>query len=233
MERQDAVETNPGNFANNTEETSMTETTATVETKATRIPPESVVMTDGRTVEFTGRTKMLKTVLVSENEVAVRFDFRNGQTATYPIPEKHLQYAAGHGWSQKFGDHVAGMKDEVTKEPASEEDMALALESLYNDLLQGDWNKVKSGDGTVSGASIILRALAQHFGKPVAVVKQILEDKLAADKARGGSLSRKAMYASFRNPDTELGQLILAMEAERKKLKEAVNLDDVMNALQD
>lgn len=212
----------------------MTETTtATVaETKTTRLPPETVVMSDGRSVEFTGRTKMTKTILISENEIAVRVDFRNGQTAIYPIPAQHLQHAAGHGWSQKLGDHVAGMKDEVTKEPATEEDMFLAIESLYNDLKTGDWNKVKSGDGTVSGASIILRALAQHFGKPVAVVKQILEDKLAADKARGGTLSRKAMYASFRNPDTELGQLILAMEAEKKKPKDSVDLGDVLNALQ-
>ncbi len=212
-----------------------TETTATAtatETKATRIPPETVIMTDGRSVEFTGRTRLIKTILISGDEVAVRFDFRNGQTATYPVPNKHRQYAAGHGWSQKFGDHVAGMKDEVTKEPASDEDMFLALESLYNDLLQGEWNKVKSGDGTVSGASIILRALAQFYGKSVAVVKQILEDKLAEDKARGGDLSRKAMYASFRNPDTELGQLILSMEAEKKKPKTAVNLDDVLGALQ-
>jgi hypothetical protein len=222
-----------GTSANNSEETSMTETTtATVaETKAVRLPPETVVMSDGRSVEFTGRTKMTKTILISENEIAVRVDFRNGQTAIYPIPEQHLQHAAGHGWSQKLGDHVAGMKDEATKEPATEEDMFLAIESLYNDLKTGDWNKVKSGDGTVSGASIILRALAQHFGKPVSVVKQILEDKLAADKDRKGTLSRKAMYASFRNPDTELGQLILAMEAEKKKPKDSVDLGDVLNAL--
>ena len=188
-----------------------------------KLPPEVIEMTDGRKVEFAGRTKMDKTILIDEADgtVAVRFDFRNGQTATYPIPSQHMLHAAGHGWAQKLGDHVAGMKDEQTKEPASEEDMFLAIESLVSDLKSGGWNKVRTGEGTVSGAGIVLRAVAQHFGKPVATVKEILENKLAEDKARGGTLSRKALYASFRNPDTDLGQLILAMEAERKKPKTA------------
>jgi len=188
-----------------------------------KLPPEIVEMTDGRKCEFAGRTRMDKTILIDEADgtVAVRFDFRNGQTATYPIPSQHMLHAAGHGWAQKLGDHVAGMKDEQTKEPASEEDMFLAIESLVSDLKTGGWNKVRTGEGTVSGAGIVLRAVAQHFGKPVATVKEILENKLAEDKARGGTLSRKALYASFRNPDTDLGQLILAMEAERKKPKTA------------
>jgi len=202
--------------------------------KATRPAPELVTMTDGRKVEFPSSRRMEKTVLVDQEAetVAVRFDFRNGMTATYQVPEQHLLYAAGHGLAQKLGDHVAGMKDEVTKEPASEEDMALAIEALMNDLKVGEWNKIRSGEGTVSGAGIVLRALSQHFNKSVAVVKQITEDKLAADKARGGTLSRKALYASFRNPDTDLGKLILAMEAERKKPKPiVVDTGDIFNAL--
>ena len=206
-----------------------------MQVKAVRAAPEIITMSDGRQVEFPASRKMEKTILVDQETktVAVRFDFRNGMTSTYPVPTQHLLYAAGHGWAQKLGDHVAGMKDEQTKEPASEEDMALAIESLVNDLNFGEWNKVRSGEGTVSGAGIVLRALAQHFSKPVAVVKQIIEDKLTADKARGGTLSRKALYASFRNPDTELGQLILAMEAERKKPKPVVvDTGDIFSALE-
>lgn len=203
--------------------------------KATRPAPELITMTDGRQVEFPSSRRMEKTVLVDQETgtVAVRFDFRNGMTATYQVPPQHLLYAAGHGLAQKLGDHVAGMKDEVTKEPASEEDMALAIEGMVNDLNAGEWNKVRSGEGTVSGAGIVLRALSQHFNKSIAVVKQIIENKLAEDKARGGTLSRKALYASFRSPDTELGQLILAMEAERKKPKQVVvDTGDIFNALE-
>lgn len=210
----------------------MTEATETP-VKRTPITPESVVMTDGRTIEFTGRSKMTKTVLIDGDTVAVRFDFRNGQTATYPIPPQHLLQAAGHGFSQKLGDHVAGMKDEQTKEPATEEDMFLAIESLYADLHSGDWNKIKSGEGTVSGASLVLRALAQHFNKPIAAIKSIIENRLAVDKERGGTLSRKALYASFRNPDTELGQLILKLESERKKPAAVqVDLDGLFNEME-
>lgn len=202
----------------------------TTSTKRVAVPPELVVMTDGRTVEFTGRTRMNKTISIDGENVAVRFDFRNGQTATYPIPPQHMLYAAGHGWSQKLGDHVAGMKDEKTKEPATEEDMFLAIESLVKDMESG-WNKVRTGEGTVSGAGIVLRALAMHFSKPVAAVKEIIEGRLAADKARGGTLTRKALYASFRNPDTELGQLIIKLESEKKKPAVQIDLDDVMGAL--
>lgn len=230
----DAAPTQPN------EETEMTtvdntEATATeTPVKAVRLPPENVTMTDGRVVEFTGRTRMNKTVLIDGDNVAVRFDFRNGQTATYPIPAQHLLQAAGHGWSQKLGDHVAGMKDEQTKEPATEEDMFLAIESLFSDLQNGDWNKVKSGEGTVSGASLVLKALSLHFGKPVAALKEIIENRLKADKERGGTLSRRAMYASFRDPDTELGQLIIKLESEKKKPKaEAVDLGSLMNEMQD
>ena len=199
-----------------------------------KLPPEIVEMTDGRKVEFSGRTRMDKTIILDEvtGEVAVRFDFRNGMTATYPIPEQHKLYAAGHGWAAKLGDHVAGMKDEQTKEPANEEDMFLAVESLYNDLCTGNWNKVRTGEGTVSGAGIVLRAVAQHFDKPIAVVKEILEGMLSEDKERGGTLSRKALYASFRNPDTDLGQTILAMEAERRSAKtKQIDLGEVFNKL--
>ena len=92
--------------------------------------------------------------------VAVRFDFRNGMTP--PIQCLRNIYLRRWAWlGSKLGDHVAGMKDEQTKEPASEEDMALAIESLVNDPTL-EWNKVRSGEGTVSGAGIVLRALAQH-----------------------------------------------------------------------
>jgi len=222
--------------ATTSQESTMNDTTPaateaeTTSTKRVAIPPELVVMTDGRTVEFTGRTRLDKTILIDGDSVAVRFDFRNGQTATYPIPPQHMLYAAGHGWSQKLGDHVAGMKDEKTKEPATEEDMFLAIESLVKDMESG-WNKVRTGEGTVSGAGIVLRALAMHFSKPVAAVKEIIEGRLAADKARGGTLTRKALYASFRNPDTELGQLIIKLESEKKKPAVQIDLDDVMGAL--
>jgi len=222
--------------ATTSQESTMNDTTPaateaeTTSTKRVAVPPELVVMTDGRTVEFTGRTRLDKTILIDGDSVAVRFDFRNGQTATYPIPPQHMLYAAGHGWSQKLGDHVAGMKDEKTKEPATEEDMFLAIESLVKDMESG-WNKVRTGEGTVSGAGIVLRALAMHFSKPVAAVKEIIEGRLAADKARGGTLTRKALYASFRNPDTELGQLIIKLESEKKKPAVQIDLDDVMGAL--
>jgi hypothetical protein len=57
------------------------------------------------------------------------------------------------------------------------------------------------------------------------------EKRLAEDKARGGNLSRKALYAGFRNSDTELGQLILSMEAEKKKPPVQLDVGKVFQAL--
>ena len=55
--------------------------------KAARPAPELVTMTDGRQVEFPASRRMDKTILVDQDAgtVAVRVDFRNGTTATYPF----------------------------------------------------------------------------------------------------------------------------------------------------
>src|SRR6266404_481291 len=116
---------------------------------------ESVKMQDGRTVEFVGNRRMLKEVIVDANTVSVRFDFRNGNTETFPVPTQHLLYSAGHGWGQKLGDQVAGLKDEATGEPASEDDMQLEIQTLAERLnASPDWNAVATG-GVGGGGSVV------------------------------------------------------------------------------
>lgn len=143
---------------------------------------ETVTMQDGRKVDFAGKRRMLKEVLVNGSDVSVRYDFRNGNTVTLKVPEQHKLYAAGHGYAQKTGDSVAGMKDEHGN-PASEEDMQLEIEGLH-ERLQGsqDWNAVREGGG-FSGLSMLAKALTEAYpSKSTDEIKAFLKERSVAEK---------------------------------------------------
>jgi hypothetical protein len=191
-----------------------------------------VKMEDGRTVMFAGKRSMNKEILVAEDNssVSVRFDFRNGMTSTYQIPGHHILYAAGHGYAQKLGDEVAGMKD-PNGAPASEEDKLLAIEALHERLNSStDWNRVSSGEESVSGASVVIRAIAEVSGKSLAEVKAFLQAKLADAEARGQKLTRAALYSSFR-VSKSVGPVIERMEKEKASKAPAVNADDLLSEI--
>lgn len=191
----------------------------------------TVEMEDGRKVDFAGKRRMIKDLIVEDNQLAVRFDFRNGMTLTAVIPEHHVRYAAAHGYAQKLGDEVAGMKAEDGS-PASEEDMLLAIEALHNRLNESaDWRRVSSGEESVSGAHVVIKAIAEVSGKTVADVKAFLQRKLDEAKARGEKLSRKALYDSFRRPGSKTAEVISRLEAEKKTKEPAVNSDDLLNEI--
>lgn len=135
-----------------------------------------VTMSDGRKVEFAGKRKMLKETLIDGAKVAVRLDFRNGNTILFPIPDVLLLKAAGHGIEQKLGDETAGEEDV--------DDMQLAVEELAERLatqgLEG-WSQKREG-GVMSGTSALLKALVELTGKSVDEVKLFLKDKKQAEK---------------------------------------------------
>lgn len=136
---------------------------------------EKVTMEDGRVVEFAGKRKMLKEVLLSETEgqyPTVRFDFRNGKTRSFTVDKLIPQFAA-HGASQKIGDETAG-EDDV-------DDMVLAVDEIIERLNQGEW-AVKREGGGFAGVSILMRALMEHSGKDETTVKAFLKPKSHAEK---------------------------------------------------
>lgn len=144
---------------------------------------EKVTMEDGRVVEFAGKRKMLKEVILSDIEGAgypsVRFDFRNGKVRTFTVDKLIPQFAA-HGASQKIGDETAG-EDDV-------DDMVLAVDEIIG-RLNGDpangvapeWTAKREGGG-FAGVSILMRALMEHSGKDEATVKAFLKPKSHAEK---------------------------------------------------
>lgn len=146
-----------------------------------KVEPEKVTMEDGRIVEFAGKRKLLKDVLIPgvtegyEGTPAVRFDFRNGKTRTYVLHQNLVWQFAAHGASQKIGDETAG-EDDI-------DDMVLAVDEII-ERLSGDspeWTVKREGGG-FSGVSVLMRALMEHSGKDEATVKAFLKPKTHAEK---------------------------------------------------
>lgn len=206
--------------------------------KASKTEYTSVVLTDGRTVQFAGKRKVNKEILIDENAVSlengqlslldgavkVRMDFRNGDTRTYPLPLSLLAQFAGHGGSQKFGDELATTADK----PMSEEDMVIAVDDLYAEVSKGKWGRERAaGGGGVSGASIVVQALVEASGKTVEEVKTFLQGKLDKDPA----LTRRALYDSFRVATTKVGQIIKRMEEAKLAKTAKVDADEALGEL--
>ncbi len=189
-----------------------------------------VTLTDGREASFAGKRKVNKETLIDESKivldggvlqmeagaVAVRMDFRNGETRTIPLPLSLMARFAGHGGEQKFGDELATTADN----PMTEEDMVLAIDDLTAIIQAGEWGRGRaSGGGGVSGASIVVKAIMEATGKTLDEVKAFLQKKLDADK----DLTRRALYDAFRVRGTKTGEIIARLEEE--KLKKTAVLD--------
>jgi hypothetical protein len=194
---------------------SETQTQASTEAKAKRPATEytKVKMDDGREVEFAGKRKMAKEIIVDEaaGNVTTRFDFRNGKTLTVSasqLTKADALYACGHGLGQKCGDNAAGVDDV--------EDMYLAVEDVVKQLtVDKSWSAAREAGDSTAGASIVIKAICEANGKSVDFVKEFLNKKLEAAKAAGQKLSRQELYNAFRNPATKTGQIIKRLEEEK------------------
>lgn len=199
-----------------------------------------VKMEDGREVGFAGKRRVLKetlideskilidgdTITIQEGAVAVRMDFRNGSTRTFPLKLTLLPKFAGHGGEQKYGDELAAPADK----PLSEDDMVVAVEDLDNQLRTEGWSAQREGGG-VSGASVVIKALMEASGKSIEEIKTFLQKKLDAAKAANQKLSRKELYDSFRNPNSTVGKIVERLEKERLAKESKVNADEALGEL--
>ena len=206
--------------------------------KASKTEYTSVTMTDGREVQFAGKRKINKEILIDagqivldggqlmigEGAVKVRMDLRNGDTRTYPLPLSLFAQFAGHGGVQKFGDELASPADK----PMSEDDMVIALDDLYSEIAKGKWGRERAaGGGGVSGASIVVQALMEASGKTAEEVKAFLQKKLDSDSA----LTRRALYDSFRVATTKTGQIIKRLEEAKLAKTAKVDADEALGEL--
>lgn len=189
----------------------MTEQTAEM-TKPKRVPVEvkTIEMTDGRKVDFAGKKKMLKDGIKNEDgSLAIRVDFVNGQTRTYPLNPALVSDFALHGAEQKYGDYLAGAKGD-NGEPLDVDDMVIELDELHEQLFTaGLWSQRKEASG-VSGVSILFRALVEATGKTTEQIRTFLSAKTAAEKI------------ALRNSE-RLRPIIARLEAE--KVAKTANVD--------
>ena len=172
---------------------------------------ETVTLTDGRIVDFAGKRKLLKeSSVTADGKVAVRLDFRNGETRLFTIPDALLNRFAAHGAEQKLGDEIAGLNDV--------EDCVLAVDELIDRLYNGEWSIKREANG-MAGTSVLVRALVEHTGKTVDAIKQFLSGKSQAEKV-----------ALRNNP--KIKPIVERIEAEKASKKANVDTDAMLGELE-
>ena len=172
---------------------------------------ETVTLTDGRIVDFAGKRKLLKeSSVTADGKVAVRLDFRNGETRLFTIPDALLNKFAAHGAEQKLGDEIAGLNDV--------EDCVLAVDELIDRLYNGEWSIKREANG-MAGTSVLVRALVEHTGKTVDAIKQFLSGKSQAEKV-----------ALRNNP--KIKPIVERIEAEKASKKANVDTDAMLGELE-
>lgn len=158
--------------------------TATPANKKAAPEIEVITMTDGRTVEFTGTRKKIhrEASINDQGQIQVRFDFRNGETRLFTLPQVLLQKAAAHGITQKLSDEMAGI-DNLDDQLVAFDDL---VDRLYQKGLEG-WTAEREAGANLAGASILVRALvelSQGTARPQTAdqVRQFLAGKTHAEK---------------------------------------------------
>lgn len=172
---------------------------------------ETVTMTDGRTVDFAGKRKLLKESLQSaDGKVQVLLDFRNGETRLFTIPDNMLAKFAAHGAEQKLGDEIAGLQDT--------DDCVIAIDELIDRLYNGEWGVKRESNG-MAGTSVLVRALVEHTGKTVEQIKAFLSGKSQAEKV-----------ALRNNPKVK--PIVERIEAEKASKGSKVDTDALLGELE-
>jgi hypothetical protein len=184
---------------------------------------EQVSMSDGTTVGFAGKRKILKDIIIKDGGVTVKFSFRNGEIRYFEVPASLALEFIGHGASQKIGDEAAGIE--------RIDDIILAVDNIIDRLNKGEWEAQRAAGDGFAGASVVIRAIVEVTGKSVEQVKAFLQGKLDSAKAAGQKLTRAELYASFRNPTTKTGVVIERLERDTKSKQSAVNADDLLDEL--
>lgn len=187
----------------------------------------SVTMSDGRTVDFNKKQKLVKTSTINDDgSVSVQLDFVNGETRNFALPSSLMSRFAAHGAEQKLGDAIAGETDI--------NDAVLSVDDLLGRLNNGEWNITRAA-GSFSGTSILIQALVEVSGKSIEDIKAFLSDKTQAEKLalrRSDKLKptierleseKQSKSKNVVDTDALLGDLGIGAAPSGKKAKETVD----------
>jgi hypothetical protein len=142
-------------------------------TTAPKVEKRAITMTDGRVVGFGQKQRLVKSSVVDGNAIIGIFDFDNGKSISFTVPDSLLTRFAEHGMLQKIGDSIAGEKDT--------DDAFESMSDLVKRLSAGEWTQQRQA-GAFSGVSILIQALVEASGKTVEEIKAFLESKSQAEK---------------------------------------------------
>jgi hypothetical protein len=190
-----------------------------------------VKMDDGREVKFPGDQKVKKSVVFdgegdARAAAGVQFDFRNGKSISLALSELDAatrEYSACHGLLQKVGDEWSGTKEI--------DDMVLEGEAIVERLKKGEWAVEREAGDSMAGASVVIKALMEATNKTQEQIKAFLDKKIETAKAAGQKLTRQALYASFRNPTSQVGKIIRRIEEEKAAKASVVDADATLGEL--
>lgn len=172
---------------------------------------DAITMLDGRLVEFAGKRKMQKTAIFKEDgTIQVRLDFKNGESRLITLRGDMLAKFAAHGAEQKLGDEIAGLDDI--------EDCLIAIDDLKDRLDAGNWTAKREPGNSMAGTSVLARALVQHTGKTIEVIKAFLAGKTQSEKV------------ALRNNPAIL-PIVQALEANKAKKPSTVDTDALLGEL--
>lgn len=190
-----------------------------VQAKPTKAKPavELVTMADGRQVEFAGRRKMLKDYKIEGDVVTILLDFRNGETRNIVLPPSLIPQFAAHGALQKYGDETAG-EDDV-------DDMVLLVDELDERIQKGEWSIQREG-GSMSGTSVLIKALMEYGNRSLEQVKAFLKDKTQQEKLALRNNSSKANSAGL-----TIKSIVQRLEEEKIAKAAKVNTDEMLAGL--
>lgn len=199
----------------------MSEAQEAVATKKPKAEVQTVVMQDGRSVDFVGKRKLIKNTIIDGSAVKVQLDFRNGETRLFPIPDALLLQFAGHGAEQKLGDETAG-EDDV-------DDMVLSIDDLIDRLNKGEWRTVREPGNSMSGTSVLLQALVEVSGKSKEDVKAFLSGGTDS-KGTVHTAKKPAEKMALRNSD-KLRPIVQRIEAAKASKNANVDTDALLSEL--
>ena len=138
-----------------------------------------VKMTDGRTVQFSSRTRMKREAHCPDGRPGIRLDFANGETRSFPLNTELEAAYAIEGAQSRFGRAVANCPDT--------ESMIRECDALQAQLMAGVWEvPAPQAPKPLSELELLIAALAELSGKPVEVIAKRVRARTPAERKAMG-----------------------------------------------
>ena len=190
-------------------------------------------MTNATIVNSTARTpavavataleEELSTVSIAHGELVLTFaDQTTATLSTRDLSPEILSQALLHGLKQKLVDAAAIARNVDTGASATTADKKEAVMEIHTRLLEGAWNKGRTGDGTNGKGSILLLALQRL--QPKRGAAELAEWLKARTDAERAALAKNAKLLPH-------VQAIQAERAAAAAKRSGVDSDELLNDL--